>query len=406
MEFELILEVNGNQKLEFDALSSVEVSEQLGQPRTFTLTFSDDVCSGEYKLLQLQALDPLNSINIAVKRKEKKWYLIKGFIQSHSITVKNEGAGSQLQVSGVDNSARLGWVEEKWRWPKDLDDEEIFTLLSKVSVKNSKGKLKDTKISQHSFDEYHISDKEYKKGKQAKVVKELKKSSKNGILQSSDDLSFIQRIGKQTSRYFWVSYENGKEIANFRQLPLKHQPEITLDVGGKHNNIDQLSINWDINRPSKVKNKQLDPNKSNKSKEASKDGANQEKLAKDPVTLEELSGGYLEGYISSPSTSSKNMKDKSDSALNEAEWFIKASCSTTFFRLCKYQNWQASQNGENPDIKLIQAHSLVNVKGTGKRYDGKYLVSGVTHSITPDSYDIQIQLQRNAWERTPKKSTN
>ena len=81
-------------------------------------------------------------------------------------------------------------------------------------------------------------------------------------------------------------------------------------------------------------------------------------------------------------------QQRSQGALNEAEWFIKASCSTSYDRLCQ----------------IVHAHNIVRIEGAGTRHSGDYVVSGVTHTIDVSSYKMQIELMRNAWDPRPSEN--
>ena len=61
--------------------------------------------------------------------------------------------------------------------------------------------------------------------------------------------------------------------------------------------------------------------------------------------------------------------------------FIRATCETSLPTLGK----------------LVRAHTVVEVKGAGSRYSGKYLVSGVRHKIDAEAHKMSIELVRNGW---------
>ncbi len=78
-------------------------------------------------------------------------------------------------------------------------------------------------------------------------------------------------------------------------------------------------------------------------------------------------------------------QQRSRGALDEAEWFIKASCATSYDRLCE----------------VVHAHTVVKLEGADSRHSGDYLVAAVTHTIDVSSYKMQLELKRNAWDQSP-----
>ena len=108
------------------------------------------------------------------------------------------------------------------------------------------------------------------------------------------------------------------------------------------------------------------------------------------VTLQQLTQDNVQQASSSPRPVDEpgRAQKRSEGALNEAEWFIKASCSTSFDRVCH----------------VFHAHTLVLLQGAGSRHSGKYVISGVTHTIDVSSYKMQLELMRNAWDEPVNKN--
>jgi hypothetical protein len=220
-------------------------------------------------------------------------------------------------------------------------------------------------------------------------------------LQNQDDLSLIKSIAQEHGVYFWITYDDaGEEIANFNELPIETPNEIisaikdllnikpppypTLILNDNDNtkvNIDEFSLSWDADVPTKVVGNHLDAKKKGKL-EGTVESPPQHKLGS--VSLVELTKDYQQQAKATarPADDSGRVQQRGKGALNEAEWFIKANCSTSFDKLCK----------------VIHAHTLVEVKGAGSRHSGKYVVSGVTHTIDSSSYKMQLELMRNAWD--------
>jgi len=358
----------------------VEVTEDLGKPIIYTITFGEDVCKDDLLLLRNVALNPLEELTILIKVNDAKTdiCLVKGPVKSHSIHLMNGGQGSTLKVSGADNSTKLGWKNEtKTDWKRSITKEEIQSIL-------------DNKI--YSFKKFNIL-KNFEADEPKAKNNGAKNDGKNDqqtLTQTEDDLTFINKIARQQGMYFWVSYETDAttkqitEFANFDSLPLKSKPEHQLTLNQEDNNIDSMEIKWDAERPTKVESKEIDL-KTKKVIDGDVYEAPQPK-ASGEVTLKDLTGSIISKKISVPPKDTATILNGNKAALNAAEWFLTANCTLDFERLC--------------EDKTIHAHTMIGVSGLGTRYSGNYVVSKVVHTIDAVSYKLALSLMRNTWLKT------
>lgn len=338
-------------------ITRVEVREQLGEMITYTLVFAEDICDDDFQVLKHPSLMPCKEISIWVEVNGKNVYLARGPVQGQQIKIVKGGQGSDVQIRGSDNSVKMKLVERKENHKNQKDSEIVSEILKKYGFTNQAVK------------NFGLENDEAKHSK----------------LQNQDDLSFLKSIAQDQGLYFWISYDDlGSEVAHFDELPLESSPAETLIVNSADEtkvNIDELSISWDSDVPTKVVGSQLETKKKNKT-DANVERSEQHKLG--VATLDLVTKECRQEGKSSPKPADDvgRVQQRSKGALNEAEWFIKASCSTSFDRLCK----------------VIHAHTIVEVIGAGSRHSGKYLISGVTHTIDSASYKMQLELMRNAWD--------
>jgi hypothetical protein len=429
MEIKLIIRATapGGQKVftMLDEPASLEITEQLKQPTTFTLTYADDICNGDYITSPQYIIGPFSEIEIWVQIDSKAFCLVKGLVQSQQIKLVHGGQGSQVQVSGTDNSIRMSWSTETKNWKNKIDANDIIFMLSTVR-KSKKGR---SLLRNFTFKKYVILGFGYNVSlkEDADVNGDLEESDLNiepdpGLpkpaeentpdtdrksltlnkeqIQKGDDLAFIRQLADQKGKYFWVSYDDdGEEIAHFDDLPLKNYDKIAegeypvLKINLENNDIDEFTISWDADRPTSVVSEHTDP-RTKEIIEVEVPIAPQPKLGN--VNLTTMTYEMINAFQWSTVSDVIDLKERGDSALNEAEWFIKASCSTSYDRLCK------NFNDKNP-VRIFHAHEMIMIEGAGMRHSGPYLVSGVTHSINAGSYKVQLQLLRNAWVDTNHK---
>ncbi|UOQ64812.1 phage late control D family protein [Hymenobacter volaticus] len=341
----------------------MEVREQLGDTTTYTVFFSEDVCEGDFKLLAHPSLGPCKEIAIWVEVDDKKVYLVKGPVSSQQIKLVAGGQGSELQVQGADNTIKMK-REEREQDFADVDDKSIYSTI----------------LSRNGFPKTDIKDQGHKND-------EAKHSKK----QNKDDLNFLRNLASENGLYFWIEYdEQGMETANVKELPLEGKPSLKLRINGDdkdRNNIDELNISWNTDVPTSVVGKNLDSKTKNKTDPAV-DEPGQFKLGEKSLVLITEKCRQQARSSPKPADNDGRAQERSKAALNEAEWFIRANCSTSFDRLCK----------------VVRAHTLVEIEGAGSRHSGPYLVSGVTHSIDAVSYKMQVELIRNAWDKAANKN--
>ena len=364
------------------APAQVVVREKLGDTATYTISFADDICEKDFMTLNHLAFSPFKDLAISVKLDNKdEILLVKGPVQKHQVSLVHGGQGSKLQVSGSDNSLRMSWVPQTKNWAKTITKTEITTILQN----------KD-----YGFDILHILEDD--KPKPGTPATQGNRAMRNGQVQREPDLSFLKKQASQMSAYFWISYEGKKVAANFSRLPLKgSQADSTKDDGTNivqtliinypDYNISELSINWDANRPTSVQQHQVDAH-TKKTKKADPDNPPQIKLG--DITLKDLTEGKVLALLHKSGDDSGKMNAQSNAALNDAEWFIHLTCSADFEKFC--------------DGPLFHAHTKVLLMGAGARYDGEYIISGVTHTIDTVSYKLQLELMRNAWTKTNETS--
>ena len=395
--------------------ASVEVREGMKQATTFTITYPEDICDGDFKKIAQKVFDPFSELESWYVMVDNEHSLVRVLAQGRQTRYGKRLEVSQLVITGADNSIRFGWVSEKKNWGPRIDREEIMAILGSTRVTKDK---KEISVNNYEFDEYHIMGKKYQAGGQEIIDKPVESdehrdeksvavpdpvaeedflSFTSDMLQSQDDLAFLKSLADQKGMHFWISYEGDKEIVHFEKIPLwqisKRElmcPDaITLHMNKEFSDIDEFSISWDCDRPTSVSSEVTN----RKTGEASKNKiakAEQSKLGN--VLLSDMSGYVIEAFHSIPAGDEKEANERTNAALNEAEWFIKASCSTNYEKLCKNESIQSGNF-----THVFHAHKLVNIDGIGSRHRGTYLISGVKHSMSAGSYKLQVELRRNAW---------
>jgi hypothetical protein len=346
----ITIQVNGSADPQLAEANRVEVSERFGDTTLFTISYPEDITNGDMALIKDSRLDPGSILTILAGKDDNPDCLVKGPVYSQQIHLEHGGEGSTVEVMGADTSIIMDREIQSVIWTDVTDSDVVSSIVGDYGLDDDVATT-DTK---------HVED-------------------KHSLVQRESDLSFVKKLARRNGCYFWISCDaDGNETAHFQKPALDGDPSFDLVINFEKPTIQTLDIHWDVERPSSVEGLQLDlTNKENL------DGA----VAVTPQTilgakkLQDIASDTRSMHVSAPSDDAGDMQARSSGALSEADWFIQASCSTTFRLLGQ----------------LVHAGMLLNVKGAGSRHSGKYFVTSVKHSIDAADHRMEIGMVRNGW---------
>ena len=166
-----------------------------------------------------------------------------------------------------------------------------------------------------------------------------------------------------------------------KQLPpVDEDAASELTINMKSNTINSMDISLETELPTSVEGLQLDLN----SKVELDGGVSVSPLTiLGDVNLGKITGDVRSVHITAPADDAGDMHARGEGALIEANWFIRANCSTSLNQLGR----------------LVRAHTVVNVLGAGSRHSGKYFVACVRHVIDAAAHRMDLELVRNGWSK-------
>lgn len=334
----------------------VEVYEKIDQATTYKIRFMIDVCNEDIAENVKGPFDPQSNLSIWAEVEDQLVCLVSGPVTKQEAHLEHGGAGSWIDVEGADVSHGLSVKVNKGVYHNITDAEVVRKILN-------------------DFKEYTIRTDDVEPTPNSMHLEE-----DSSLAQRQYDVDFIRKLAERNGFHFWVSFDNQeKATGHFRQRKLDGKPAAELLVNLDKNNIDNLRINWDINRPTEVKGSQVNK-RTNKVMNANATLDNEPKLG--GFGLKEILGTKVQTLeISMPVDSEGELGARLRAALLKAHWFINATCRTSLNRLCK----------------LVYVHTIVNIQGAGSRHSGKYYVTGVKHTIDSVAHIMDLELERNAW---------
>jgi len=346
----IAIAVNGSSDEELAQASTVEISERMGETTTFSIRYELDISEGDLPLLIDGRLDAGSELSILVPLGDSTHCLVKGPVHGQNIHFEHGGAGSWVEIRGSDTSIIMDRVTKSVVWSDVKDSEAVQSILGNY------GYTPDVQItSAGHFENKHV------------------------LIQRESDLGFIRRLARRNGFHFWVtSDEFGTETAHFKRPPLEGSISAELVINLDSPNLASLDIEWDVERPTSMEGKQLDLN-SKTDMDVAVNQTPQSVLG--DRGLNAITGDIRSVHLSAPADDAGDMQARGEAALIEADWFIRANCQTTL---------------ENSGA-LVRAHTVLELRGAGSRFSGKYYVAGVRHSINATEHRMELELVCNGW---------
>lgn len=333
------------------AATSVEVTEAVGQPTYYRLEYLLDTAEADFPLLKEAKLAMGSEISVLAPTTEATECLVKGPVYGQEIRFEQGGLGT-LVVLGADSLIKMDREDKAVAWTDLTDSSAVSTILSQFNF------VPDVETTAAGHFEL-----------------------KHNLIQRETDLAFVRRLARRNGNHFWVSSDEfGVETAHFKRPVLEGDAacELVINLNDPKTNVTALEISWDVERPTKAEATEVDfTNKSDVTGtvEAS------------PLTA--LGGSPLSAIVAEPRIAhvrapvddNGDLQARSESAVIEASFFLRASGSTTLSALGKF----------------LRAHTLVNLRGVGTRHSGLWFCAAVRHSIDATEHRMDFDLIRNGW---------
>jgi hypothetical protein len=342
--------VDGTADAELAEATLVEVEERMGQATTYRLHYAAQIREGDIPLLADARLDAGSNISVLLPTADGHQCLVKGPVTGQRIGLQHGGAGSTLTVQGSDTSITMDREARSQVWAGLTDSDAVSSILATY------GFVPDVESTAASHSE-----------------------DKHTLIQRGTDLGFVQQLARRNGFLFWLSCDEfGLETAHFKRPPLDVVGDAELVINLDPSNLSQLDIEWDVERPTSVESLQLDLNMKNNIDGGA--SATPQTLLGDRG-LADITGDTRSLYLTAPADDAGDLLSRSEGALIESDWFIRAACQASFAVL----------------RQPVRAHQVVNLRGAGSRHSGHYFVSAVRHVIDDASHRMEIELLRNAW---------
>ncbi len=333
--------------------ASVEVTERVALPTSYRIGYALDTVDGDFPLLTEDAFSPGSEISILVPTSDGATNcLVKGPAYGQEIHFEHGGSGSLLTVIGSDSLIKLDREDKVVQWSDVTDSDAVTAILGQYELAPDT----DTTSAGHL-------------------------EMKHTLIQRETDLAFIRRLARRNGYCFWVTCDDlGIETAHFRRPDLGGDGEVDLiiNLNDPKPNVTCLDLSWDIERPTSATGSELDlTDKSDISGDVDRSPL----AALGGTTLADIATDARVVHVRAPVDDAGDLQSRSEAALIDASFFLRAKGTTTLSSLGK----------------VIRAHTLVNLRGVGARHSGVWFCNAVRHTIDASEHKMEFELMRNGW---------
>jgi phage protein D len=289
--------------------------------------------------------------------------VFNGYITDVQFSLGSNPGDTFLNVSGMDSTVLMGSEEKISTWPNMKDSEIVSQILDNYGLKS-----------------------------QVDATKTTHQDNVTTVIQRATDLEFVRELAQRNGMEFYVESDDKGNVTGFFRAPQlggSAQPDLAIQAGDQ-SHLRSFAAHLNGQRPLNVKVVQMDV-RANSPKKAQISDADRTKLGANDASG--LVGGPLGGLVTpkdalaqmlvrgTPTSDATEMQTLAQAVRDDADWLIGASGEI---------NGEAYQS-------VLRPRRLVQVKGAGKAYSGKYYVTRVSHEIKHDgSYNQRFEARRNA----------
>ena len=331
------------------SVESAEIVERIGEPTTFKFRLAVVERDGDFPLLADAKLGPGSALTLAGWAADTPHVLVHGPIYAQQVHFQHGIAGSWVEVSGGDETLLMDRDVRAQVHGDGLVSDAVTSILGRY-------------------------------GFIAKVdsIDAQFRESEHSLIQRATDLRFLRTLARRYGRWFWLERTPvDTTIAHFEKPKTKGTAVAELAINAKGAQLAELDLTWDVERPTTGIAKQLGL----RDKQTIDGSVARSSLP--PLGLTPLAdiAGNRAVQVIAPADSAGDLRARTDAALQEAAWFVRARGQTSVRALGK----------------LLRPHTIVALGGVGKRHSGNDIVESVRHVLDASGHRMEFELMRNSW---------
>lgn len=333
-----------------DALSSVEVTNRDSGRDGFQMTFTlGRDTPRDYPLLANKYFEPPARVILIVLMGVLPQVLIDGIITNHQIAYSNSPGASTLVVTGEDIGKRLDLEDKNKTFKNQSDSEIVETILRDYRTYGLRAEVTGTDTR--------------------------RQENAGNTTQQDTDFDFIQKLARRNGFVFYVEPTNVPAITTAHwgsqndQRPT--QPALNMNMG-PNTNLESLSFGFDALGPATPELAVLEPRS--------------KRLL--PISVP---GQLLAPLVRQPAASLRKSNPRNTANKDATQAGVQALSLTVA------SSDPVTASGELDALRygrILRARQLVDVRGVGDSYNGRYYVKEVTHHLKRGEYKQSFSLSR------------
>ena len=343
-----------------EKLQSVEVTRNADSPSAFQLHFHVDRTAGvssDFALLAGGLLQPWNRVIVSVRMNGSSTILIDGFITHQELAHDSQFSASTLTVTGEDVSILMDRVELSLEYPGMPDSAIAFVILSKYTAIGIAPEVVPTPVDL--------------------LPDPLERTPQ----QNGTDRCYLQSLAAPYGYRFSVR-PGPVPMTNIALWgpPLNLgavAPALSMDVGGA-TTIDKISFQLDSLAPIQMY------------------GSVQDSDTQEDLPLATFASTRLPPLAADPAFSPGGLLQRRNLFTDPRYGYLRAMADAQA-QTDVSTDRAATARGELDTSRygaILDVPGLVDVRGAGESYDGRYRVDAVTHSLARGKYRQSFTLAR------------
>ena len=369
-----------------EALTSVEVTQTDVGRSGFQLTLqvgrSGPWDLPDYRLLTHPLLRPFNRVVVMIRFNLVPTVLVDGFITQFDLAPSEQPGGSTLVVRGEDVTVMMGLEQIAFQYPMP-EIAQVAAILAKYEVLGWTGAVVDTPTTPDAFI-----------------------PTRETPTQNATDYDYMQEIASRHGFVFYVRpgpLPNtnvpywGSSVPAAAMVASELNPALSVGMGAQ-TNVESISFSYDALAPEGVVGEVVEPNSNVSIPVIFPPLGTDAPMALVPAAINQL----MKTRISRPAASDgMDRKVRLEEAREDARTAFGEAVAQAYERARARVNDSVrnavTASGELDALRygaVLQAGSVIALRGAGFTNDGKYFVTSVTHSISKGEYKQRFSLRR------------
>jgi phage protein D len=335
-----------------EAVQDIEIEASIEEASAFRVRFGiTKTQTGDWSILELDPFRPFVPVAIRVQRGIRPpEAVINGYVTDQHVTYGDEAGASTLEVTGMDATHLMNLQDRVAAWPN----------------------LPDSAIAAAIFGQNAIVP---RVDPTAPVLTEPEGTT----IQRGSDIRFLRRLARRNGFDCYVQPEplSGLDVGHFRARSAAGVPQAVLSVSmGAETNVHGFNVRYEMTKPTTAVAAGLDVF-TKSPQPALAPAATELPLGLESTLLRELPPPVVRPADTGlPRTA--ELQRAAQALVNRSAWAVVAHGSV------------------GVDVGVLRPGGVVNIRGAGRVHSGSYVVTRVTHSLTPGGYEQRFEARRNA----------